>query len=142
MKNLDYRKLANMIAKSYLPKKTKTTTGKQMLKEINPRLEDFNKKYGTNITRNISDAELRDIINWIRDNDLLMNAEVLASGAGYYISDDRAEIERYLESFMNRIQAQLGVYNAIKARLDRYTAKTKPMVYDKKVIEGDLFDNL
>lgn len=142
MKNLDYRKLANMIAKSYLPKKTKTTTAKEMLKEINPKLKEFNSRYGTNITRDITETDFREIINWIRDNDLLQDGEILASGSGYYISNDKAEIEKYLESFMNRIQAQLQAYDSIKGRLGRYTTKTKPMVYDKKVIEGDLFDNL
>lgn len=142
MRDTNLIKLAKFLAKGYFPKKSKVITGKEILKEINCRLEQINTHLGTDFKSNISESQLRDMINFIRANNLIVNGELLATGKGYYISDDLDEIEKYTNAFDMRVESQIRANDGIKSRKHKYKRKKKLMVYDKKVIEGDLFDAL
>lgn len=61
---------------------------------------------------NINGARLRKIINCIRTKNVLNN--LLANSKGYYISENKIEIEKYVQSLQDRIDAINQVKNSYK----------------------------
>lgn len=52
---------------------------------------------------NINDARVRKIINYIRNNNLVMG--LMASSKGYYVTTDKDEIKQYIDSLIGRAKA-------------------------------------
>jgi hypothetical protein len=87
-------------------------------------VKGFNTKQGKNnaitskeIIRKYSDhgikltgARIRKIVNHIRTNGLVKN--LIASSAGYYISNDPDELEAYKQSLIQRANAILAIANS------------------------------
>ena len=142
----DYVTMAKFISQVYLPKKNAPVTAKQMSKEFNDRLSDFNARFKTGINK-VAETHIRDMINYSRSNQLVKNGEILACPAGYYISDDLEDILRQIESLEGRISAINNAIHGMRKRSSLYTRKTQTLkhiktLYTNKKIEGDLFDSL
>lgn len=62
-------------------------------------------------TKVFRDTHLRNISNYIRDNEIL---PLMANNKGYYISTDIAEIDAKIESFDSNIRAQERARDGLK----------------------------
>ena len=136
--------LAKFIARIYLPKKTKVISSKDIVKELNARMEEFDIKYNTKIKK-INDTKLRMLINYIRENELVKDAEIISSSNGYYLSKYKEDILGQIESMEGRINAMENAIRGMRSRINYYVSKPKEptkVEYNKKAIEGDLFDAL
>jgi len=71
--------------------------------------------YSEGNTKKLSGARVRKVINVIRRYNLITC--LMATAKGYYISDNREEIETYLESLNDRIRAILATRRAVKNQL-------------------------
>lgn len=137
--------LANFLAKVYFPKQKEVKSSKEILNEINIRLDKINEKLGTSIKGAISDTKLRDIINYIRSNNLCTRGEICANGKGYFISEYKEDVLEQIESMERRISGMVNAINGMRKNLykwDKAPIKSVKMDYNKRVPEGDLFDSL
>lgn len=69
---------------------------------------------------NISDARVRKVINYIRMRQLVPG--LVASSSGYYISNDPAEIRKYIESLRGRENAMKLLIVSFERYLDQLVA--------------------
>lgn len=60
----------------------------------------------------VSSARVRKIINYIRINNLV--SRVCATSDGYYVAANDDELNEYLQSLQERIQAQQFVYDSLR----------------------------
>ena len=89
----------------------KSNVGKKMAR-TNKRIADVMKEhYGIKL----SGARMRKIINWIRIKGLVPN--LIATSQGYYVSQDKEEIEKYIYSLRQRARAILAVGAAMEDNL-------------------------
>lgn len=75
-------------------------------------------EYGLSITG----ARMRKIINWIRTKGLIPN--LIASSAGYYVSNDPEEIDKYVFSLKQRAHAILHVAQVMQDYNNQTKLKT------------------
>ena len=66
----------------------------------------------------LGETRTRKIINHIRINALI--PRLVATGKGYYISEDEAEIKKYVESLKDREAAIAAVRMAIEGQLGEF----------------------
>lgn len=140
MKTPDHITLAKVIAVEMLPKVQGYVPSHRILNHLRAKLDGINKKYGTNF-KTLSSSDIRDMMNYIRRNNLLKGYEICASSKGYFISQYRCEIEAYTQSFRRRIGSMIEAVEAMESRLHLYDMKPIPVVHQKP-IEGDLFENI
>lgn len=141
MKTTDHAVLAKVVAKSLLPKVNGYITSSEIAKRINIKLQDFNRVYGTNFKKEINGADVRDIINYIRTNNLFQDGEILANSKGYFISKYQDEILEYCQSWLRRIESQMTPLRFMQERAKKYSIKPINVI-EQGPIEGDLFDNI
>lgn len=137
--------LANFLAKVYFPKKTKTISSKEILEELNSRLDSINRKLGTGFKSPIRDTQLRDMINYIRSNNLCTKGEICATSSGYFISKYKEDILEQIESMERRISGMVNAIRGMRKRVSDYENKpqeNRRVVYDRKVPPGDLWDTV
>lgn len=67
--------------------------------------------------KSMSGARWRKIINFIRINSLV--PLLISTSKGYYVAENRLEVERYLESLKQRINAITAVYDSIEYQLNK-----------------------
>lgn len=139
----DLEKLAKFLAKAYLPKKAKAITAKEIAKEIGDRLGEFNIRYGTSF-KSMSDVSIRSAINIARKEDFCTGKEIIAGPSGYYLSDDLEDVLKQIESLEGRVSSINEAIRGLRSRTSQYKRKMKAAVvrYDRKPIQGDLFDSL
>lgn len=78
----------------------------------------FKQYYETQLTG----ARVRKLINYIRLNFLLKN--LVATSRGYYIETDQKEVDKYVESLLQRADAIRAVANSYKLKIQpKYAAK-------------------
>ena len=70
----------------------------------------------------LNEVRTRKIINHIRINALVPH--LIATGKGYYVSGDEAEIRRYIESLKDREAAIAAVRMAIEGQLGEFANKS------------------
>lgn len=63
----------------------------------------------------INPSRIRKIINYIRMNDLVPC--LIATSAGYYVTDDKTELKNYVESLMGRERAIRAIRHQIEKQL-------------------------
>lgn len=63
----------------------------------------------------VNEARIRKLINHIRVHGLV--PRLIATGAGYYVSDDQEELERYIASLRGRENAIRSVREAILSQV-------------------------
>lgn len=68
----------------------------------------------------VSEARVRKIINYIRTNNLV--PRLMASGNGYYITNNSDELKDYIESLIGRKEAIEGVICAVQKQYDDLVA--------------------
>jgi len=66
-------------------------------------IERMNIKFRNTPVYKLNDARVRKLINYIRTHNLIPG--LMASSKGYYISDNPAEIEKYIRSLQGREHA-------------------------------------
>lgn len=139
----DLEILAKFIAKTYLPKQDRPVTAKQIAQEISDRLSTFNKKFGTSFKK-ISDINIRSAINIARTEDFYTGKEIIAGPSGYYLSEDLDDILKQIESLEGRIASMNSAIKGLKVRSSLYkrSIKSAKVEYNRRPLEGDLFDNL
>ena len=141
----DYITMARFISQTYLPKKSLPITAKEIAKEFNARLDDFNIRFRTSIKK-VAETNIRDMINYARTNQLVKHGEIIAGPTGYYISDDKEDILKQIESLEGRISAIQNAIRGMRKRVPQYSSKRgikgAKVEYNNKPIEGDLFDSL
>jgi hypothetical protein len=140
--NSDLQILSVFLAKTYFPKKNKAITAKEVLKELNNKLDGFNERFRTTFKSPIKETQFREMINFIRSNNLVKDGELLAGSNGYYISNDKDEVIRHIESLEGRISSMKNAIEGMRKNVSKYVRVKKKMTYDKKPLDGDLFDNL
>jgi hypothetical protein len=144
--DLKYQVIGKWLANVYLVKKSGTTTAKEIVKFISDNREKFEDKYNLKIDSNINEPRIRDIINWIRRESICKTGEIVSNSKGYWISNDKDEIVKYLQSWEDRLSIQYKALRSTQSRLSNYKSmsgiKSAVVKYDKKGIEGDLFDSL
>ena len=140
--NSDLQILSVFLAKTYFPKKNKSITAKEVLKELNNKLDEFNKRFRTTFKSPIKETQFREMINFIRSNNLVKDGELLAGSNGYYISNDKDEVIRHIESLEGRISSMKNAIEGMRKNVSKYVGIKKKMTYDKKPLDGDLFENL
>ena len=64
----------------------------------------------------VSEARVRKIINYIRTNNLV--PRLMASGSGYYITNNPNELKDYISSLKGRKEAIEGVISAVQKQYD------------------------
>ena len=137
--------LANFLAKVYFPKKIKAISSKEILKEINIRLDNINLKLGTSFKSEIKDNQLRDMINYIRSNNLCTKGEICANSNGYFISKYKEDVLDQIESMERRISGIKNAIDGMRRNVKNYENKPQEnakVVYNSKVPAGDLWDTL
>lgn len=70
----------------------------------------------------LNEARTRKIINHIRVNALVPC--LIATGKGYYVSEDEAEIKKYIKSLKDREAAIAAVRMAIEGQLGEFANKS------------------
>ena len=68
----------------------------------------------------VSEARVRKIINYIRTKNLV--PRLMASGSGYYITNNPDELKDYIESLIGRKEAIEGVIQAVQKQYDTLVA--------------------
>lgn len=66
------------------------------------------KKYDVKLTG----ARLRKIINYIRINNIVVN--LCATSNGYYVASNHDELDEYIQSLQERIDAQVAILSILK----------------------------
>lgn len=61
---------------------------------------------------------VRKVINYIRCNNMIPC--LVATSKGYYVTDSKEEMERYIDSLKNRITSIEVVINSLKKQLKKY----------------------
>ena len=140
-----FQVIGKWLANIYLVKQNGATTAKDIVKFIVHNLDKFEDKYGIKI-ENINESKLRDIINYIRRENICKTGEIVSSSKGYWITDDKDEIVKYLQSWEDRLSIQYKAIRSTQSRLKDYKSKSGTISavvkYNKKTDEGDIFDSL
>lgn len=68
----------------------------------------------------LSEARVRKIINYIRTKNLV--PRLMASGNGYYITNNPSELKDYIESLIGRKEAIEGVISAVQKQYNDWVA--------------------
>lgn len=144
MNDNDFKILANFLAKNYFMKQTKCKTSKEIREELISRLESFNVRFNTNITK-ITDPKFREIIAYIRDEGLMPQGyELVAYGSnGYMKSDNHKDSLNQIESLEGKARKMLETASKMRGRLKNM--KVYPPTFIERInhkLEGDLFDSL
>lgn len=64
----------------------------------------------------VDPARLRKVINYIRNNNLISG--LVATSRGYYIAENREELEQYVKSLQGRIAAITTIRNSVMQQMD------------------------
>ena len=92
------------------------------------------------IGHDVNDTRIRKIINHIRNNNLV--SVLLASSKGYWVSNDNAEIQDWIESMEGRISSMAVVKNAVKMQLEHLNSTQQELFGDEIcVCDGDEYMN-
>ena len=143
MNNTDLEILAKHLAKNFFPKQIAPITAKKVLTEINDRLDQINSKMGTGFKTPIGEPQFREMINYIRANQLIKEGELIAGSKGYYITTDLDEILKYIDGLEGRIRSMYSAIGGMRKRTGNYKRKAPDLMTIKKMkIDGDLFDSL
>ncbi len=96
----DEKKLVPLFVNGFASKKGKdhSVTNKEIVAKMKPRFPQ------------ITEVRVRKIINFIRTRNLIPG--LVASSNGYYITDDRKEIEKYIQSLDSRLNEIARVKNS------------------------------
>lgn len=141
----DLQIMAKFIANTFLSKQAGAITGKEIASIFNAKLDDFNARFNTHIKK-ISETHIRDMINWARSNDVCKKGEICACPSGYYLSEEKEEILKQIESLEGRISSINNAIKGMRKRVGNYKSSSgiKPakIEYNNKPPEGDLFDSL
>ena len=145
MNEYNLEQIAKFLSHTYYPKQTGPVTAQQTCKEINERLDDFNKRFNTSLKRPIGEATFRKIVAYIRKERLVKNNLTLLAGSkGYFLSEFKEDTLEQAASLEGRISEMNEVIRAL--RTSALNQKTKPkqtiVEYNNKPYNGDLFDNL
>ena len=68
----------------------------------------------------VTEARVRKIINYIRTNNIV--PRLMASGSGYYITNNPSELKDYISSLKGRKEAIEGVICAVQKQYDDWVA--------------------
>ena len=143
MNNTDLEILARHLAKTFFPKQNAPITAKKVLTEINDRLCIINSKMGTGFKNPIGEPQFREMVNYIRANQLIKEGELIAGSKGYYITTDLDEILKYIDGLEGRIRSMYSAIGGMRKRTGNYKRKTPDLMVIRKMnIGGDLFDSL
>lgn len=66
----------------------------------------------------LSDARVRKIISYIRNNNLL--PLLCANSNGYFVAENLTQFNNYLETFEKRVNTQIKTLNELKHQRDTY----------------------
>ena len=66
----------------------------------------------------LTDARVRKIISYIRNNNLL--PLLCANSNGYFVAENLTEFDKYLETFEKRVNTQIKTLNELKHQRDAY----------------------
>ena len=71
----------------------------------------------------LSDARVRKIISYIRNNNLL--PLLCANSNGYFVAENLTEFDKYLDTFAKRVNTQIKTLNELKIQRNAYLKSIK-----------------
>ena len=74
------------------------------------------------LVRGLNGARVRKLINYIRQNDIITC--LIATSKGYYIAQNKDEIDGYIESLIGREESIKAVRDAIQRQMEATYPKT------------------
>jgi len=139
----DQEILATFLAKKFFPKQSRTVSAKQLCNYLNNKLEVINAMLQTNF-KTITDASLRNMINFIRTNDLIKDGKLIANSKGYFVSNDKQQILEFVASMEGRVKAIYQATNGLRKNINNYSSPQRSSIEKtlKLIIKDDLFDSL
>lgn len=139
MKDLINLELAKFIANYLLPKKGQMT-GKEIAQFITNHADKLRVKLQITELGKVSETRVREIINLARRMNITKEGEIVSNSNGYWITNDKAEIFEYLQSWKERLSSQTKAIEEMEKSIRGYNpvGKTVTTNDDKK----DLFDSL
>ena len=105
-------RIAKFLSKHYFPEEAIGYENAKTNKEIELKICLLAARYNIELEHKYTSVRIRKIINYIRVNGLC-NC-LLATSNGYYVTNDKYEIDKYLESLKQRIQSIQNVYDSIE----------------------------
>lgn len=105
-------KIAKFLATEFFPNEAIGYKNAKTNKEIEMKICLVAARYSIELKHKYTSVRIRKIINYIRINGLC-NC-LLATSNGYYMTNDKNEIDKYLDSLRQRIQSIEAVYDSIE----------------------------
>lgn len=139
IKNYQNEVIGNFIANLLLPKKGQMTN-KEITDFINTHKDKLTTKLNC-VLGTINDVRIREIINLIRRDGICKTGEIISNSNGYWISNDRDEIDEYIQSWELRLASQVNAIKSMNKSLDKYP-KTFGKTVTPNKCKKDLFETL